>query len=147
MLDAMRLLAHALLVGTLAGPDDGCLGAFDPAPPADAERRAAHELWIRDCADCHGIGGAVDGSKSASLTPRPPDFSDPCRPMTDEWIARVILDGGASFNGNAEMRPHHELAAKPEVLDALVELVREFRGTGACKPGTRKPGADPDDAD
>ena len=122
-------------------------GAFQGSPPDEASRRAAHELWIRECADCHGIVGAKDGRLTATLDPPPPDFSDPCRPLTDAWIARVILDGGATWGGNAAMRSHHELSEHAETLAALVELVQGFRGTGACHPHPRRPTLEPGDED
>ncbi len=143
----MMRLASIFLLSAVLGPDDGCLALFESSPPADADRRAAHELWIRECADCHGVVGGVDGRLSATLDPPPPDFSDPCRALTDEWIARVILDGGASFSGSPAMRSHHELAEHPATVVALVELVQGFRGVGPCKPHERRPKLDPDDGD
>jgi hypothetical protein len=143
----MRLVSLGLLAALALEPDDGCLALFEGTPPNDAERRAAHELWIRECADCHGIVGAADGRLTESLAPGPPDFSDPCRRITDEWIARVILDGGASFNGNPAMRSHHELSEHPRTLVALVELVQGFRRTGECAPTRRSPQPEPGDED
>jgi mono/diheme cytochrome c family protein len=140
-----------LLVGLawiLGDPDDGCLAAFEGAPPpVDQDRRLAQELWIRDCADCHGLAGGVDGGASAALDPRPPDLGDPCRPVQDQWVARVILDGAGSFNGNPAMRAHHELDARPEVLAALVEIVQGFRRPGPCVVEPREPVVTPDQRD
>jgi mono/diheme cytochrome c family protein len=135
----MRIISIALLTALAIEPDEGCLAAFDSAPPEATARRAAHELWIRDCADCHGIVGGADGRRSAELDPLPPDFSDPCRPLTDAWIARVILEGGTSWGGNAAMGSYHELGEHAEVLQALVELVQGFRGTSPCHVRPRGP--------
>ena len=132
----------------LAGPDDGCFSLFAGAePPEEGPRRAATELWLKDCADCHGITGAVDGSLSAQLDPKPPSFADPCRKNSDAWVERVILDGGASFRGNPAMRAHHELEASPEVLAALVELVQEFRADTECVAPVREPVVRPEERD
>lgn len=143
----MRPTALALLTLLTSEPDEGCLAAFDSAPPDGTERRVAHELWIRECADCHGIVGGADGRLSEQLDPRPPDFGDPCRALTDEWIGRVIQDGGASWGGNAAMRSHHELGERAEVLQALVELVQGFRGTGPCHTRPRGRLLEPGDED
>jgi hypothetical protein len=143
----MRMAAFALIASLAAGPDDGCLAAFEGSAPASADQRAAYELWIRECADCHGIAGAADGRSSATLDPRPPDFTDPCRPVQDAWIERVILEGGASFHGNPAMRAHHELQERREVLQALVELVQGFHGPGSCEPEPRTPLVAPEEAD
>lgn len=143
----MRTLLFGGLAPLLAAPDDGCLSAFDGAAPVEARTRAAHELWIRECADCHGVGGAADGHRSSDLRPAPPDFTDPCRPVQDAWIARVILEGGASFNGNPAMRAYHDLDERPEVLSALVELVQGFRSLEACVVQPREPIVAPDQRD
>ena len=143
----MRIPLALCLAWIVGGPDDGCLSAFEGAPPVDEHRRLAHELWIRECADCHGIGGAADGSHSATLEPRAPNFTDPCRPVEDEWVERVILEGGASFHGNPAMRAHHELDAQPEVLADLVELVQGFRSSAPCVVEPRVPNVTPDQRD
>jgi mono/diheme cytochrome c family protein len=143
----MRIPLIICLAWIVGDPDDGCLGAFEGTVPAQDDRRAAHELWIRECADCHGLGGAADGSQSAQLEPRAPDFTDSCRPAKDEWVARVILEGGASFQGNPAMRAHHELEARPAVLAALVELVQGFRSQAPCVPKPRAPDVTPDQRD
>jgi len=144
----MRVPIALCLAWIVGGPDDGCLSAFEGgAPPVAEAQRLSQELWIRECADCHGIGGAADGSKSAALDPPAPDFTDPCRPAKDEWVARVILDGGASFHGSAAMRAHHELDDRPEVLAALVELVQGFRSLGPCVVEPRVPSVTPDQRD
>jgi hypothetical protein len=142
-----RILAFAALAPLATEPDDGCLTAFDGSAPVESSTRAAHELWIRDCADCHGIAGAADGQRSAALDPRPPDFTSPCRPVQDAWVARVILEGGASFGGNDAMRAHHELEASPEVLKALVDLVQGFRASGPCVREPRTPDVAPQERD
>jgi mono/diheme cytochrome c family protein len=143
----MRIAFAACLAWVVGGPDDGCLAAFDAEPPATSDRRLAHELWVRECADCHGVVGAADGARSAGLDPPVPDLTDACRPVRDEWIARVILEGGASFNGNAAMRAYHELDDRKEVLAELVALVQGFRSQAACHPRERKPVVAPDQRD
>jgi hypothetical protein len=138
------VIALAVLVGP---PDDGCLASLDGGPPDDARRRAALELWIDDCADCHGLAGARDGRLSASLDPPPPDLSDPCRPVERAWTRRVIVEGGAGHFGNAAMRSHHELEADTEVLEALVAIVHEFRSGRPCDGKLIRPEPIPDVVD
>lgn len=140
-------LPIVLYLAIVGSPDDGCLSAFEGEPPEDRDRRLAHELWIRECADCHGLAGGADGRQSAALDPQPPDLSSPCRPLKDEWVARVILDGGASFGGNPAMRAHHELSEHAEVLAALVEVVQGFRRSGPCVPRVADPIVTPDQRD
>lgn len=143
----MRTPLAVCLAWVVVGPDDGCLSAFEGEPPATSDRRLAHELWVRECADCHGVVGAADGVRSAGLAPAVPDFTDACRPLRDEWIARVILEGGASFNGNAAMRAYHELDDRSEVLAELVTLVQGFRSHEVCEVEERAPIVTPDQRD
>lgn len=115
-------------VGILAlGPWTCLVGDLD-----DVEYSRAREVWIDDCADCHGLTGRADGQLAAGIDPPPPDFRDPCRKITDEWIARVILSGGASYGGSEAMRGHHELQYEPVVLEQLVTFVQALREPTPC---------------
>lgn len=146
MLDRMRISVLAMLL-VLAPADDGCLDRMDAAEPTDPSRHAAQELWIRECADCHGLTGAADGRLAAGLDRPPHSFADACHPISDEWIARVILEGGGSFGGDPAMREHHGLAARPEVLAALVEVVQGFRTGKSCDTKVHAPIVEPDELD
>lgn len=103
-----------------------CTALHPRAGPVCATPRshAAHELWIRECADYHGLAGAADGRLAVALDRRPHSFADACHPISDEWIARVILEGGGSFGGDQAMREHHGLAERPEVLAAPPETAQ-----------------------
>lgn len=143
----MRTSILATLLA-LAPLDDGCLSAFEMAsPPKDAERRAALEIWVRECADCHGLAGAGDGRLVPTLARPPHSFADACHPIADEWVERVILEGTAGFGGDLSMREHHGLGARPEVLAALVELVQGFRIGKACDTEVHRPVVGPDEVE
>ena len=146
MLDRMRISVLATLLA-LAPTDDGCLDQLDAAEPTDPNRHAAQELWIRECADCHGLTGAADGRLATELARPPHSFADACHPISDEWTARVILEGGRSFGGDPAMREHHNLAARPEVLAALVEVVQAFRAGKSCDAKVHAPVVGPDELD
>ncbi len=53
-------------------------------PAAIARGRA---LFLDHCAICHGTGGDGHGSRSASLDPRPPDFTN------SQWQATHTAGG------------------------------------------------------
>lgn len=142
----MRISVVAMLL-VLAPTDDGCLGRMDAAEPTEPSRRAAQELWLLECADCHGLVGAADGRLTAELARPPHSFGDACHPISDEWISRVILEGGGSFGGDPAMREHHDLAARPEVLAELVELVQGFRAGKGCDAKVHAPIIGPDELD
>lgn len=46
--------------------------------------------------------------------------------VTDEQLAKVIVEGGASVGKSALMPANPDLAGQPEVVQALVKKVRSF---------------------
>lgn len=81
------------------------------------------------CSMCHGIGGKGDGQAAQSLNPKPRDYTDAAwqASVTDEQIKTIIMEGGAAVGKSAMMPAQKaQLAGKPEVLDALVKIVRGF---------------------
>lgn len=119
-----------------------CLESGDADDPVE---RQAREIWVTECAGCHGLTGDGRGPEARDLQPPPPDFSDPCRKLTDTWIERVIVSGGASYRGNPAMRPHHELEHRREILDKLVTYVQSLRREGACTEKNADPPLEPTD--
>jgi mono/diheme cytochrome c family protein len=125
-----QILVGTMLLGALAGGPLTCLEAGEDEP---TEVRTARQIWMSDCAHCHGPTGRGDGEQAAGLAPPVPDFGDPCKTRSSERIEQAIMRGGESFEGNPAMRPHHELADEPEVLRALVTYVQKMRIEGECK--------------
>ncbi len=117
----VRCLGTVLLV--LAS----CGGSGPPSAPARAEARA---IWNDRCTNCHGAKGMGDGAGARALPVRPRVLADSGwqASVTDEHIATVITDGGQSVGLNPQMAANPDLKAKPEVLRALVLLVRELGG-------------------
>jgi hypothetical protein len=48
--------------------------------------------------------------------------------VTDEHLAKIILEGGAAVGLSPLMPPNPDLADKPQVVDALVAVIRSFGG-------------------
>jgi cytochrome c5 len=114
---AVSLLASAfLLVASIASAEE---------PPAAATQEAA-TVWQQRCSTCHGLSGKGDGPAGAALTPKPRDFSsaDWQKTVTDDHLQKVILEGGQAVGLSMLMIPNPDLAAKPDVIKALVAHVR-----------------------
>lgn len=112
-------LAVALAVG-------GCgreRSATDPEVVAEA--RAA---WSSRCATCHGEQGRGDGAAGAALSPKPRDFHDRGwqASVDDEHLRRVIVEGGPAVGLSPGMAPNPDLGDRPELVGALVGIVRDF---------------------
>lgn len=111
-------LALALVITAACSPSRS---SQDPAVKAEAR-----QIWQDRCANCHGPTGNADGPQARHLLVPPRRLSDPAwqSTVTDEHLRTVILEGGPAVGLHPVMAPNPDLRGKPEVLDALVELVR-----------------------
>jgi len=96
-----------------------------PATPAEQAR----EIFERRCVVCHGDHGMGDGPGAAALQPKPRLFSDQAwqAKVTDEQIAKTIVQGGAGVGLSPGMPGNPDLAPKPEVALELAKIVRKWR--------------------
>ena len=98
--------------------------AVVPATPADEAKVIAQNR----CANCHGSAGKGDGPGAATLAVKPRDLSakEWQKSVSDAQIRAVIVKGGAGSGKSILMPPTPDLEAKPEVVEALVRLVRSY---------------------
>jgi mono/diheme cytochrome c family protein len=96
-------------------------------PTADA-RQEAQQIFSTRCAVCHGAEGRGDGPGGAALDPKPRNYHDVAwqDSVTDEEIEKAIVYGGAAVGRSPMMVGNPDLAAKPEVVAALREIIRNF---------------------
>ena len=101
-----------------------------PAEPVAAKDPTveAQEIFQTRCVTCHGATGKGDGPGSAALNPKPRDYTsaDWQKSVTDDHIKKIILEGGPAVGLSALMPPNPDLKSKPEVVDALVLVVRNL---------------------
>lgn len=104
--------------------------AATPPPVAQASPSAeAQEIFTKRCVVCHGSRGMGDGPGAAALQPKPRMFSDAAwqAATNDEHIAKTIVTGGPGVNLSPGMPANPDLASKPEVVQELVKIVRQWR--------------------
>jgi mono/diheme cytochrome c family protein len=102
-----------------------------PAKPAvdkAALHEEAEEIFSTRCQTCHGARGAGNGPGSAALDPKPRNFQDPewQSSVNDDHIAKIIQYGGAAVGKSPAMPSNPDLSSKPELVSALVGVVREL---------------------
>jgi mono/diheme cytochrome c family protein len=115
--------------------------AAQPAPPGqdqptgataggtgDANMAKARQIFASQCSLCHGPEGRGNGPAAANMNPGPRDYGSKewQQTVTDERIAEVIIKGGQGTGLNPMMPANPMLASQPEVVDALVKLIRSF---------------------
>jgi len=137
----MRAKWIGLLIGLIVGIS-GCTSkdaappepkAAEPAPaPAPAAQPAgdpvaeAAEIYKLRCAVCHGTTGKGDGDGAAALDPKPSDLTtgEWQSSVTDDYLRKVIVHGGAAVGKFPTMPADPDLDAKPDVLAELVKYIR-----------------------
>lgn len=97
-------------------------------PTDDPAMAKARQMFAMQCQHCHGPRGRGDGPMGAQMNPRPRDYSNKewQQSITDERIAEVIVKGGQGTGLNPMMPATPSLASQPELLNAMVKLIRSF---------------------
>ncbi len=137
----MRARWIGLLIGLVIGIS-GCTSkdaapaepkAAEPAPaptpaaePAADPVAVAKQIFTDRCTVCHGATGKGDGAGSAALDPKPRDFTSAewQASVTDDHLSKIIVYGGLGVGKSPTMPANPDLDAKPEVVAALVQLIR-----------------------
>lgn len=121
------------------GPVAMPLGAIDGGAPVHAgpsnstasATELARERFTTTCVACHGERGDGNGPAAGSLPVKPRDYTDAAwqRSVTDADLRSIIVRGGAAVGKSPMMPAQPDLADQPQVLDALVAIVRGFGPT------------------
>ncbi len=134
-------VAVASLLAVACGKSDGAPASADKkmgapaAAPATAAGGATDEValagqrWDTLCVSCHGKTGVGDGPAAAALNPKPRSFGDAewQGKVTDEHLAKVIVEGGAAAGLSPLMPPNPDLKDKPGAVAELVKRVRALK--------------------
>lgn len=125
----MRWIRSGLLVAGYAA-----LMLATPARGADqispAAEKEAQDIFKNRCTMCHGANGKGDGPAGVALNPRPRNWTDAAwqKATPDEEIQKAIVGGGQAVGKSVLMPANPDLANKPEVVKALLQMVRSFSG-------------------
>lgn len=67
----------------------------NPLSPSESNLKAARQVYVDECAQCHGQRGQGDGPEARSHYPLPADLTDPKRmaPVADGEIFYQISEG------------------------------------------------------
>lgn len=95
--------------------------------PAQA-REKAEQIFASRCTPCHGANGMGNGPASSGLTPPPRNFHDKAwqASVSDDHIEKIIQYGGGAVGKSPAMPANPDLTSKPQVVAALMELIRRF---------------------
>lgn len=122
----LLLIAGVLTAGALAL---SCGGGEPDAPAISAEAMAAAQAKFDTlCSTCHGKTGIGDGPGAAALNPKPRNYTDKAwqKTVNDDFLKKIIVQGGGAVGKSAMMPPSPDLANQPEVVAGLVKIIRDF---------------------
>ena len=125
-MELKRWLAVAGLGLALAA----CGGKTEEGPkkPAVYLTGEAASKWDTLCVSCHGKKGVGDGVAAGSLKVKPRSFADQAwqGSVTDEHLAKVIVEGGKAVGKSELMPASPDLKDKPAVVADLVKKIRSL---------------------
>ena len=119
---ALVTLRAGLVAGLAAGP----AGCGEPKKSPAEARKQAEQVWQLRCTTCHGVDGDGNGPQARHLAVKPRALRDPSwqASVSDEHLRTVIVEGGQAVGKSPVMAANPDLRKHPEVVDALVQIVR-----------------------
>ena len=101
--------------------------AAAPTAPGDAAAQAK-DIFNTRCVTCHGADGKGSGPAAAALNPKPRDWTNAKwqKSVTDDHIAKVIVEGGQAVGLSPLMAANPDLQGKDAVVADLVKMVRSY---------------------
>jgi mono/diheme cytochrome c family protein len=117
--------AEALVV-PLPSAKAGATSVLDDVPAATLKK--ARQVYAMRCAACHGDRGDGKGPGAFAVNPKPRNYADPewQKAVTDDELGKAIVRGGVAVGKSYMMPASPDLRVKPEIVSALVALVRSF---------------------
>lgn len=102
-------------------------GSSEQSPTAQAQT-----LYAERCSTCHGKTGGGDGPGAGALAPKPRAFTDAAwqSSVSDAHLEQIIVGGGAAVGKSVLMPPNPDLEGEPEVLKAIIKIIRGFGPRG-----------------
>jgi len=116
---------------TTANAPSAAPAAASTPTVAKADPAAEAQTYFKqNCVVCHGANGKGDGPGAANLNPKPQNYTDAKwqDKVKDDELKKAIIQGGAAVGRSPIMPAHPDLKDKPEIVDALVKLIRSFKG-------------------
>ncbi len=112
-----NLLAKSIVIGATVGTLTGAVASW-------AWAAGAKELYDDTCAGCHGPTGKGDGPAGKMLQPPPKDFATALKGKSDDYIKKIIKEGGAATGKSASMPAAADLT--DDQIKSLVDYIKHL---------------------
>jgi len=111
------LVAKGIAIGATAGTLTAAVTSYVWAA-------GAQDLYNDNCASCHGPSGKGDGPAGKMLQPAPANFATALKGKTDDYIKKIIKEGGAANGKSANMPPASDLT--DDQIKSLVDYIKHL---------------------
>ncbi len=104
------------------------LGAAVSNAESKGDAAKGKTTFENTCAACHGPGGKGDGPAAAALDPKPRNLSDAelLSTQTDDFIYKVISEGGASVGLSPMMAPWGGVLSEQDIWNVVAYIRQDL---------------------
>ena len=113
-----KLLAKGIVLGATVATLTGLAASYVWADDA------AKGIYDDKCSGCHGPGGKGDGPAGKALTPNPPDFSASLKGKDDEYLKKIIKEGGEAVKKSPTMPASSDLT--DDQIKSLIDYIKKL---------------------
>ena len=86
--------------------------------------QSAQDTYTQRCTPCHGANGKGDGPSGKFLNPPPKDFATALNAKGDDWIAKVITQGGPAVGLSPAMPP--TIGLSDDQIKDLIQYIKKL---------------------
>ncbi|MFZ0888032.1 MAG: cytochrome c [Candidatus Binataceae bacterium] len=112
-----NLLAKSIVIGATAATLTGAIASYVWAD-------GAKDLYDDRCAGCHGPSGKGDGPAAKMLQPAPQNFATALKGKSDDYIKKIIKEGGAATGKSASMPAASDLS--DDQVKSLADYIKHL---------------------
>lgn len=107
----------------------GLIFTAPSARAASGDIEAGKTTYQNLCLSCHGESGGGDGPVGKYLTPKPADLGEEVSEHDDEYLFKVVKEGGAAV-GKSQSMPAWGGQLSDEDIKNVISYIKTFQEEG-----------------
>ncbi len=119
-----KIITAAVVVLFLVG-FAGLLQAPPTARASSSDAEAGKTTYQNLCLSCHGETGKGDGPAGKYLTPKPADLSEVVKERDEDYLVKIIKEGGAAV-GKSPSMPAWGAQLDEDEIENVISYIETF---------------------